>query len=170
MAAEVRNGCPGRLPDLLGASAGLVHALVRADLGDGLLADEAATDALARIAAAVPRLRDARAYPRWVARIVAHAVADAARRGRSGAVALPEEVPDPAAGPARATRSAERARLVRHAVRGLPPKLRAPVLLHFAEGLSYREVAAALGVGLGTVSRRMGKAFGALRRTLKEEP
>ena len=49
------------------------------------------------------------------------------------------------------------------AVAGLPVKLREPVLLHFASGLAYREIALVLGTGLGTVSRRMTKALAHLK-------
>ena len=60
---------------------------------------------------------------------------------------------------------------IRGAIGALPPRLREPVLLHFAEGLSYREVARTLGTGISTVARRMEKSLVRLKRSLGgEEP
>ena len=56
---------------LLVKSAGLVHALARARLGDTLAADEASAEALFRAARGIRTLRDPVAYPRWLARIAA---------------------------------------------------------------------------------------------------
>jgi RNA polymerase sigma factor (sigma-70 family) len=53
------------------------------------------------------------------------------------------------------------------ALAALPEDLRAPVLLHFLEGRTQSEVAAALGINQSTVSRRLEKGLEALRGQLK---
>jgi RNA polymerase sigma-70 factor (ECF subfamily) len=49
------------------------------------------------------------------------------------------------------------------AVAALPPPERDALILHVWEGLSYEEVAAALGVPVGTVRSRLNRARGRLR-------
>ncbi len=154
------------LERLLTESAGYVHALLRARLGDTHAAEEAAVETLARIARGLATLRDVRAYPAWVARIAARCAADAARNGARETSPLVEEPVDPSRGPAAVAVATERAQALRLALDALPEKLRAPILLHHVEGLSFREIATVLAVGLGTVSRRMERARAVLRRTL----
>ncbi len=57
-------------------------------------------------------------------------------------------------------------REVRRAVQTLPPKLRGAVVLHDIEGLSYEEVAEALGCPVGTVKSRLFNGRHLLRRKL----
>ena len=170
LVAAVRNGHPERMDELLGESAGIVHALARAHLGDSLAAEEAAADALVRVARGLRKLEEPRSYVRWLGRIAARCAADAGRKRADAVTASPEEPADPAGGPLDMARSKERAQAIRSTVRDLPRRLRAPVLLHYVEGLSYREIAAALGTSLSTVSRRIGRALAILRKRLGEEP
>ncbi|MHC4473534.1 MAG: RNA polymerase sigma factor [Planctomycetota bacterium] len=170
LAEAVRNGHPERLDDLLCESAGIVHALARSRLGDSLAAEEAVADTLVRVARGIRSLEDSSCYVRWLARIATRCAADASRRRADVVAPAPEEPADPTGGPLEAARAAERAGAIRRAVAGLPKRLRAPVLLHFVEGMSYRDVAEALGKSLSTVSRRMRKALTVLRRRLGEEP
>lgn len=55
---------------------------------------------------------------------------------------------------------------VEQALSGLPPEFRAPVLLADVDGLSYDEVAAVLGLKLGTVRSRIHRGRARLRRAL----
>ena len=63
----------------------------------------------------------------------------------------------------------ERATRIRRAVSTLCPALRECVLLHFLEGLTYREIADVVGVGLGTVARRVRKGLAAIRDELGDD-
>lgn len=66
--------------------------------------------------------------------------------------------------------SAELGELQRHvqrAVHSLPPKLRAVVVLHDMEGLSYEEVAQTVGCPVGTVKSRLFNARLLLKRKLQ---
>jgi RNA polymerase sigma-70 factor (ECF subfamily) len=146
-----------------------VLAVTRARLGDSFAAEEAAVDALGRAARGIRSLRDPGAWPKWLARIAARCAVDAAKRS-AGVVAPATEAVSADPGPVEAAAREERARRIRTAVAGLPSRFREPVLLHFVEGLSYREIAATLGTGLSTVARRMEKALGSLRRSLGGEP
>lgn len=170
LVVDARNGHPERLEDLLRESAGIAHALSRARLGETLAAEEAAAEALRRVAGGLPRLRDPRSYLGWLRRITIRCATDAVKRRVLEVVPEFDETVAPGEGPAEAARRAERATSINRAVGSLPQRLRDPVLLHFAEGLSYREVARTLGTGLSTVARRMEKSLALLKRTLGEEP
>ncbi len=52
------------------------------------------------------------------------------------------------------------------ALAGLPPEYRAAVVLSDIEGLSYEEIAATLGIKMGTVRSRLSRARARLRETL----
>jgi RNA polymerase sigma-70 factor (ECF subfamily) len=105
-----------------------------------------------------------------LARIACRCAADASRHGARETSPLLEEPPDPAAGPVAAAVAVERAKALRAALDALPARLREPILLHHVEGLSCREIATALGVGLGTVARRLERARSTLRRRIGGEP
>lgn len=97
------------------------------------------------------------------------------KRSRRERIAPTVDADDPLAGcePAAPDRvedglEADQARRdVRRAVRRLPDKMRAPVLLHYAGGLSVEDVARALGIPEGTVKSRLNRARGMLRSELE---
>jgi RNA polymerase sigma-70 factor (ECF subfamily) len=55
---------------------------------------------------------------------------------------------------------------VRAAIAALKPKLRLPLLLKYVEGLSYDEIAGALGCSKGTVASRLNRGHKILARKL----
>jgi RNA polymerase sigma-70 factor (ECF subfamily) len=60
--------------------------------------------------------------------------------------------------------------LVDQALAGLSPGHRAVVALHYLLGLPLPEVAAALGIPLGTAKSRLHYALGAMRVSVTAEP
>jgi RNA polymerase sigma-70 factor (ECF subfamily) len=60
----------------------------------------------------------------------------------------------------------ERRRLVQQAIRGLPAIYREPLVLRHLEDLSYREIAAVLGIPPDTVETRLVRARRLLREAL----
>ena len=114
----------------------------------------------------------------WLYRIATNLVIDRFRRARR---APQQVVPDAggeeglldelqslsrAADPEASAQLSELQRNVQQAIATLPPKLRVAVVLHDMEGLSYEEVAAALGCPIGTVKSRLFNARAQLKRKL----
>ncbi len=123
------------------------------------------------------RFRADAAVDTWLYRIATNLVIDRFRRNQRAPqpwVPLDEDDDTPDALPATDRESDPEARAqlgelqreVRRAVQTLPPKLRGAVVLHDIEGLSYEEVAEALGCPVGTVKSRLFNGRHLLRRKL----
>jgi len=78
-------------------------------------------------------------------------------------------VPDPAPMPDDSLDVSQREKLVRTALKLLPPEQLDLVRLAFFDGLSHSEIAAQTGLPLGTVKSRLRLAFSRLRRALDDE-
>jgi RNA polymerase sigma-70 factor (ECF subfamily) len=85
-----------------------------------------------------------------------YAVARLAARGATGGPALDDQVSD-------AVDARDRWLRVAAAVAELPAAERDALILHVWEGLAYEDVAAALGIPVGTVRSRLNRARGRLR-------
>jgi RNA polymerase sigma-70 factor (ECF subfamily) len=60
----------------------------------------------------------------------------------------------------------EQSRFIAKAIAALPEKYRVPILLRDIEGRSYDEIAAIMGLGLGTTKSRISRARGLLKEKL----
>ncbi len=89
---------------------------------------------------------------------------DALVREQAGGSALPSQP----RGPEDATLGGELRERVQLELQGLPPTLRAPVVLYDIEGLAYGEIAEILGIAEGTVKSRIHRARKALRERLSD--
>ena len=127
--------------------------------GDWALAEDLLQTALARI------------YPRWdrivrddpdayVRKVLVNTWSSWWRRKWRGEV--PTEVLSETAG-ADPYAEADRRRAVAAALSALPPKQRATVVLRFHEDMTEAQVAAVLGVSIGTVKSQTAKALAKLR-------
>jgi RNA polymerase sigma-70 factor (ECF subfamily) len=115
-----------------------------------------------------PRLRNDRA---WLLTIAYRAYIDHQARRPPAHVPLFDD--DDALAPSGIDRDpvavaerAERAALLNEAVAGLSPPLHEVVVLHYTGGLSLRQVAAAMGVSIGTVKSRLNAGLEQLRRRM----
>lgn len=77
-----------------------------------------------------------------------------------------DDAADPAFSPEENAVVTERRRRLRAAMRDLPDDFRTAVVLRDLEGLSYEEVAAALGVPVGTVRSRLARGRALLKEKL----
>jgi RNA polymerase sigma-70 factor, ECF subfamily len=141
--------------------------------GDAARADEAVQEAFASIWNARATYRpDHPTAAAWILTVVRNRAIDIARRDgpyeshRVGDGVLAHRAgPDDV--PGEAVRRASGGRLHAH-VRRLPDVQREAIELAFYAGLSQTEIAARLGVPLGTVKARIRRGMGTLRRQLGE--
>jgi len=149
----------------------LVSRLLRGQTDPGLVED-IAQETFLRVFRALPtfdRHGPAR-LSTWILTIASHRAIDELRRRR-----LEVRPFDPTAYevPAndRADDTAERkmlARLLSDAIDNLSPEYRAAFVLREYHGLEYTEIAAVLGIDLGTVKSRLNRARSRLREALAE--
>ena len=133
--------------------------------GDARAAEELVQQALMRTYLHWDRARatDPLAYAR---RTLANLRIDVWRTRRREVLVAPSELPDGVVASA-ADRTADRDQLVR-ALALLPRKTRRIVVLRYLEDLSEREVAADLGISLGTVKSAASRGLAQLRAALGE--
>jgi RNA polymerase sigma factor (sigma-70 family) len=130
-------------------------------------AADATQEAFARALAALGTVDPESSVRAWLCAIACNLIRDSARRAKVRRVvgagrtedgdAL--DIRDPRQQPVLdALAGAEQARLVEEALDRLEPDARAIVVLRDIEGLSYGEIAQALGLSLGTVKSRVHRA------------
>lgn len=130
-------------------------------LGDAGLAEDLVQTALAKTYAAWPSVRDVQAAPGFARTTLVNTAASWFRkrswRNEVPSTAVPDGTHehDPSVRPA-----------VLEALRHLPPRQRAVVVLRFYEDQSVADTAHVLGVSEGTVKSQTSKALDSLRRLL----
>jgi RNA polymerase sigma factor (sigma-70 family) len=98
----------------------------------------------------------------WMLAIVRNTALDFLRRSKSsGTVTLGDHEPEPsddAPNPESALLEQSRREQVRAAILHLEPGYREAIVLREIEGMSYKEIAAVLGIPIGTVMSRLSRA------------
>ena len=165
---RARAGSASAFREVVEATHETVFRLAAALAGDRDEAADVVQETYIRAWERIDELRDAGAAPAWLCRI-ARNVAHDRRRGWWSRVRAPLEeareraVPDP---PDAALEAAQTAGAVRAAMRRLPERQRVVLALREIEGMSYEEIAVAVGVPVGTVESRLHRARAALARRL----
>jgi RNA polymerase sigma factor (sigma-70 family) len=124
-------------------------------VGDQELAKDLAAEACARALARWGRVGRLAHREAWIMRVATNLALDAVKRKP---VPSRQRVPAPGLDETVALRLA-----VSAALRALPRRQREVIVLRYLVGLPDREVAAALGIGEGTVRTHARRALGALR-------
>jgi RNA polymerase sigma-70 factor (ECF subfamily) len=144
-----------------------LYAVALLILRDSDRAEDAVQEAFVRAWREVPRLRDADRFDAWLRRLVVNACYDEARRvTRRAEVSLlsvgERSVLDTSAASAESDR-------VERAFRQLPLDQRSVLVLQHYEALSHTEIAATLGIPVGTVKSRVRYGVAAMRAALEAD-
>ena len=158
------------------AFAGLVDpALARLDaaarliLRDPELARDAVQEALIRTWRDLPGLRDPDRFDAWLHRLTVNVCLDIARRRRRRPIEVELSPIDAPATPDHSGALADR-ELVDTALRRIDTGHRAVVAMHYLLGMPLPDVAAALGIPVGTAKSRLHYALAAMRIAVSAEP
>lgn len=133
-------------------------------------AEDAVQEAFLRAFSALDNLRGNDAKP-WLLTIVRNTCLTWLKRerGAMAAAGLEENLDhptEPSPNPEAAVMISADRETVRRALEQLPPEFREAIVLREIEGLSYKEIAAAVGVPVGTVMSRLSRGREWLRRVL----
>ena len=154
------DGHPEAYEELVARYEAPVISYLAGRLGDADLAEEAAHEAFVRAYFALGRLRKPESFFSWLVGIADHAARDEMRlRRRQRGI-------DEAAAAAPAAPEKEQLDVER-AVAGLDSAYRDVVLMRFFGGMSCAGIAERLGVSIGTVTKRLSRAYAMLRGRLE---
>ena len=133
------------------------------------VADDVAQEAFMRAHQALSTFDLDRPFGPWICRIAANLAINHVRSPEARETALPEgqaETPAPGPGALDLVLEREAREVLERALLGLPAEQRAVFALRTFEELSYREIAEALGISIGTVMSRLSRARERLREAL----
>jgi RNA polymerase sigma-70 factor, ECF subfamily len=160
---RIRQGDEAAFTDLVTRHGGRMLGVARRFLGSRADAEDAVQRAFLKCFTAAGAYRPEWAVSTWLYRILANVCFDEIRRRR----ARPEvQAAPPARG--RPDGTAERIDIDR-ALAQVPDEARALLVLRYAEGLSYRELARVRGIKVNTVKSQLARGKSALRAALQEE-
>jgi len=135
--------------------------------GDRAVADDVTQQIFLKLFTAIRQFRGDSEFTTWLYRLVVNACLDERRRrwlpwGETVATTISTE---------KSTQERQFDRLelseaVREAIAELKPKFRLPILLKYIEGLSYEEIAIAMGCSKGTVASRLNRGHSQLAKRL----
>lgn len=142
-------------------------------------AEDLAQDAFVKVFAMLDRYNPSYAFSSWLFKITSNLCIDFIRKKRIEGVPMDEPVRSDKGDyirqfetsvddPETASLKRERSGYLSRAIESLPPHYRLMVILRHQEELSYEEIAAAVGVPLGTVKARIHRARQMLRKKLEE--
>ena len=164
---RAQNGERNAFSDLVRIHARGVFNVVYRMSGDALVAEDAAQETFIRAWQNISSYRPQTSLSNWLYRIAFNAGMDMLRKEKR---VLPNDIDemqltDDHPSPESIASQNERTALVQKAILSLPDASRAVLVLKEYEGMSYREIADALDIPLGTVMSRLNYA----RKLLKEK-
>jgi RNA polymerase sigma-70 factor, ECF subfamily len=131
-------------------------------------ADDLTQEVGLRAAQAFVNLRRLESGPAWLTKLTIH-TALRWRERRREVQFLSASLPTPERGPEAQALQHEAMLRVQSAIDALPETLRTPLILHYWEGMSCRELAQTLELPLGTLLSRLFAARKRLRKELSDE-
>ncbi len=164
---RARRGDHDAFAELARGAAVRLDRAARLILRDPELARDAVQDGLYRAWRDLPGLRDAERFDAWLHRLVVHSCIDLARRRqRRGVEVEITEINAPVLDDA--SGAIEDREIVNGVLGRLDVPGRAIVVLHYYLGLPLTDVAATLGIPLGTVKSRLHRALREMRMAISD--
>jgi RNA polymerase sigma-70 factor (ECF subfamily) len=146
-----------------------LDAAARLILRDPELARDAVQEALIRAWRDLPGVRDPDRFEAWLRRLTVNSCLDLARRRRRRPIEV-ELTPIDSPAPSDLSGALADRELVDAALRRLDPGHRAVVAMYYLLGMPLQDVAASLGIPIGTAKSRLHYALGAMRLAVTAEP
>jgi len=163
---RARRGDHDAFAELAAASIARLDAAAQLILNDGELARDAVQETLTRAWRDLPTLRDPDRFDAWLRRLLVRACMDEARRRRRHRIEVDLAVlADPVAADHDDASVLLRDQLDR-GFRRLSPEARSLIVLHHYFDLPLADVAAALGIPVGTAKSRLHRALQEMRAAL----
>jgi RNA polymerase sigma-70 factor (ECF subfamily) len=162
---RARRGDHDAFAELAGAAISRLDSAAWLILRDPEQAADAVQNALVRAWRDLPTLRSPDRFDAWIHRLLVRACIDEARRLRRHRIDVELMTVDAPVVADHVSAIADRDQLARGFVR-LEPEIRAVIVLHHYLDLSLPDVAAALGIPVGTAKSRLHRALGLMRSAL----
>jgi RNA polymerase sigma-70 factor (ECF subfamily) len=169
LVVRARGGDHDAFTALVDLTVARLDSAARLILRDPELARDAVQESLIRAWRDLPGLRDPDRFDAWVHRLTVHSCLDLARRRRRRVIEVELEQTDVASPSDFSSGVADREQLDR-ALRGLDLAHRAVIVLHYYLGMPMPDVAAVMGIPLGTAQSRLHSALVAMRATVVRDP
>jgi RNA polymerase sigma-70 factor (ECF subfamily) len=171
--ARAAAGDRQALEELFQRYRGLAYRVAYRLLGNEADALDAVQEGFVKVLRRLSGFQGRSSFKTWLLRVVSNAALDLGRqrarrenRGREGQRAEERRAAPPADNPAQGLEREDLRRLLQQALATLPEAQRRTFVLHAEAGLSYREVAEALHISIGTVMSRLFYARQKLRAYL----
>ena len=162
---RARRGDHDAFAELAAAAISRLDAAAWLILRDPEQAADAVQNALVRAWRDLPTLRDPRRFDAWLHRLLVRSCIDEARRLRRHRIDLELTALDVPVRDDHESTIADRDQLERGFLR-LDPDMRAVIVLHHYLDLAIPDVAATLGIPIGTAKSRLHRALGLMRAAL----
>ena len=169
LVGRAKRGDHDAFAELVDPALARLDAAARLILRDPELARDAVQELLIRAWRDLAGLRDPDRFDAWLHRLTVNSCLDLARRRRRRPIEVELSPIDSPAASDHSGALADR-ELVDAALRRLDPGHRAVVAMHYLLGVPLPEVAAALGIPLGTAKSRLHYALAAMRLAVTAEP
>jgi RNA polymerase sigma-70 factor (ECF subfamily) len=166
---RARRGDHDAFTELARGAVTRLDRVARLILRDPELARDAVQEALIRAWHDLPGLRDPERFDAWLHRLTVNACLDMVRRRRRRVIEVELDPLDAPVVGDLAGALADR-EVVDAAMRRLDERGRAIVVLHYFLGMPLTDVAATLGIPIGTVKSRLHRALGEMRVAVEAEP
>ena len=171
LAGEAASGDMEAFEELVNRHRMAIYRLARSITGNHDDADDAAQETFIRVYRALASYDPERPFKAWLKRIAYNTSLNVLRASRSRSrETTSEDLPelaDTSPNPGHEMEAGQVFTWVKSAVSSMPTELKVTLLLRAVEGMSYRDIASATGVRLGTVMSRLSRARQRVRQVLE---